>query len=193
MILPIVGYGFPVLRKKAEPISSDYPELTALISNMFDTMYAAYGLGLAAPQIGLAIRLFIIDGGPLAENEDLSQEEMAFLKNFKKVFINAEILSEQGEKWAFNEGCLSIPGVREDVMRHQEVTITYCDENFQKHTETFSGLAARVIQHEYDHIEGVLFTDHLSTFKKTFVKRKLDNILNGKAIADYRMKFFKTK
>lgn len=193
MILPVVGFGFPVLRKKGEEITTEYPELKTLISNMFETMYAAYGVGLAAPQIGLAIRLFVIDATPFAENEDITEEEKAYLKAFKKVFINAKIISEQGEKWAFNEGCLSIPGVREDVVRNAEVTITYQDEDFKTHTETFSGLAARVIQHEYDHIEGILFTDHLTTFKKTFVKRKLDNILNGKVTADYRMKFFKTK
>lgn len=193
MILPVIGYGFPVLRKKSEEITPEYHELNTLINNMFDTMYAAHGVGLAAPQIGLAIRLFIVDTSPFAESEELSVEEANALKSFKKVFINAKIISEQGEKWSFNEGCLSIPGVREDVVRHSEVTISYQDENFVSHTETFSGLIARVVQHEYDHIEGILFTDHLTTFKKTFVKRKLDNILNGKVTADYRMKFFKTK
>jgi peptide deformylase len=193
MILPIVGYGFPVLRRKSEEISPDYPELNALINNMFETMNAAYGVGLAAPQIGLAIRLFIVDTAPFAENETLTKDEANDLKAFKKVFINAKVISEQGEKWSFNEGCLSIPNVREDVLRHEEVTITYQDEYFKTHTATYRGLIARVIQHEYDHIEGVLFTDHLTTFKKTFVKRKLDNIMNGKVTADYRMKFFKTK
>lgn len=172
MILPIVGYGDPVLRKECEDISSDYPELNQLILNMFDTMENAYGVGLAAPQIGLPIRLFIVDTIPFSEDEDLSEEERNKLKDFRKVFINARILSEEGEEWAFNEGCLSIPGVREDVYRKPVITIEYLDENFEKHTETLDGYAARVVQHEYDHIEGVLFTDKISSLRKKMNGKK---------------------
>lgn len=189
MILPIVAYGDPVLRKETENIDNDYPELKTLIDNMFETMYAAYGIGLAAPQIGKSIRLFVIDAEPFAEDEDLSEEEKTLLKNFKKVFINAKIENEEGDEWAFNEGCLSIPDIREDVFRQPKITITYFDENFQKHTETYDGLIARVIQHEYDHIEGILFTDKLSPLKKRLIKSKLNNISKGKINVDYRMRF----
>lgn len=189
MVLPIVAYGDPILRKKAKEISEDYPNLQELIENMKETMYEAYGVGLAAPQIGLPIRLFVIDTSPFAEDEDLSEEEREELKNLKKVFINAQVLEEEGEEWAFNEGCLSIPEVREDVFRKENVTLEYYDENFTKITETFSGLAARVIQHEYDHIEGVLFTDKLSSLKKRLIKGKLANISKGKIKVDYRMRF----
>lgn len=193
MILPIYGYGEPVLRKMGEEISKDYPNLKALIANMFDTMYNAHGVGLAAPQIGLAIRLFVLDTTPFAEGDDVSKEEAAELKGFKKVFINAKILKEEGDVWGFNEGCLSIPDVREDVFRHEKITIEYFDENFNKKTEEFDGLRARVIQHEYDHIDGVLFTDHLSTLKKKLIGKRLQNIMEGKAYPDYRMKFAKSK
>ncbi len=193
MILPIVGYGDPVLRKECEDISSDYPELNQLILNMFDTMENAYGVGLAAPQIGLPIRLFIVDTIPFSEDEDLSEEERNKLKDFRKVFINARILSEEGEEWAFNEGCLSIPGVREDVYRKPVITIEYLDENFEKHTETLDGYAARVVQHEYDHIEGVLFTDKISSLRKKMNGKKLQNIMDGKVFLDYRMKFVNKK
>lgn len=189
MILPIVAYGDPVLRKKAKDISPDYPNLKELIENMKETMYGAYGVGLAAPQVGLPIRLFVIDTSPFAEDEELSQQERDQLRELKKVFINARILQEEGEEWAFNEGCLSIPDIREDVFRKETLTIEYYDENFEKHTETYSGHAARVIQHEYDHIEGILFTDKLSSLKKRLIKGKLTNIAKGKVKVDYRMQF----
>ena len=189
MILPIVAYGDVVLKKKATPISQDYPDLKGLISNMFDTMYNAFGVGLAAPQIGLSIRLFVVDTAPFAEDEDYSEDEQNQLKKFKKVFINPEILEESGDEWAFNEGCLSIPDVREDVFRKPTITIQYQDENFESCTETYSGLIARVIQHEYDHIEGILFTDRLSSFKKRIIKGRLESISKGKIAVDYRMRF----
>jgi len=189
MILPIVAYGDPVLRKLAEDIDADYPELTTLIANMKETMYNAHGVGLAAPQIGKAIRLFVIDATPFSEDEDLSTEERESLAAFKEVFINAKIIEERGDEWAFNEGCLSIPDIREDVFRPEEISIEYFDENFKKHNKTLNGLAARVFQHEYDHIEGVLFTDKLSTLKKRLLKKKLENISKGKINADYRMRF----
>lgn len=193
MILPIIGYGDAVLRKKGEEISKDYPELNQLISNMFDTMYNANGVGLAAPQIGLAIRLFVIDTTPFSENDELSKQEKEELNGFKKAFINAKILKEEGGLWAFNEGCLSIPGVHEDVVRYDKITIEYFDENFKKHTEEYDGLRARVIQHEYDHIEGILFTDKISSLKKRLIEKKLKNIMDGKTNADYRMRFVSKK
>lgn len=193
MVLPIVGYGDPVLRKVADNISSDYPNLNELIVNMYDTMDNAYGVGLAAPQIGLSIRLFIVDTSPFSESEKFSDDEKSLLKIFKKTFINAKMISEEGEKWCFNEGCLSIPDVREDVYRHETITIEYLDENFVKKTETYNGLIARVIQHEYDHIEGILFTDLISSLKKQLNKKKLQNIMDGKAFPDYRMKFLRKK
>ncbi|TXD52973.1 MULTISPECIES: peptide deformylase [unclassified Polaribacter] len=189
MILPIVAYGDPVLRKESKKIDADYPNLTELITNMKETMYNASGVGLAAPQIGKAIRLFIIDASPFAEDEDLDDEDRATLKTFNKVFINAQILEEEGEEWAFNEGCLSIPDVRQDVFRQPKVTFEYQDEDFKTHTEVLEGLAARVFQHEYDHIEGILFTDKLSSLKKRLIKKKLENISKGKINADYRMRF----
>lgn len=188
MILPIRAYGDAVLRKKAQDISSDYPELRELISNMFETMDAAHGIGLAAPQIGLDIRLFVIDVSPLADDEDYL--EIAHeLKDFKKVFINAKIVEESGNEWKFNEGCLSIPDVREDVARKETILIEYWDENFVKHTETYSDIRARVIQHEYDHIEGVLFTDRLSPLKKKIIKGKLGKIAAGEINVGYKMRF----
>ncbi|MCG1036363.1 peptide deformylase [Polaribacter sargassicola] len=189
MILPIVAYGDPVLRKVATDIDADYPELEKLISNMKETMYNASGVGLAAPQIGKSIRLFIIDASPFAEDEDLSDKDREALKNFNKVFINAKILEEEGDEWAFSEGCLSIPEVREDVFRKPKITIEYQDEDFKKHTETLDGLAARVFQHEYDHIDGILFTDKLSSLKKRLIKKKLENVSKGKIRAEYRMRF----
>ena len=193
MILPIVAYGDPVLRKVGKEIDKEYLELDILIANIKETMYNAHGVGLAAPQIGKAIRLFIIDASPFAEDEDLDEEERAFLAEFKHVFINPEIIEEKGNEWAFSEGCLSIPDIREDVFRQEEVTFEYVDENFKKHTKTLSGLAARVFQHEYDHIEGILFTDKLSSLKKRLIKKKLENISKGKITADYRMRFPKLK
>ena len=189
MILPIVAYGDPVLRKVAVAIDGEFPDLEKLINNMKETMYNASGVGLAAPQIGKAIRLFLIDASPFAEDDNLSEEERTVLKSFNRVFINPKILEEEGEEWIFNEGCLSIPDVREDVSRQPKITIEYQDENFTVHKETLEGLAARVFQHEYDHIEGILFTDKLSTLKKRIIKKKLENISKGKISADYRMRF----
>ena len=189
MVLPIVAYGDPVLRKKAKEIPQDYPKLKELIENMWETMYGAYGVGLAAPQVGLPIRLFIIDTSPFAEDEDLTEDEKAELSGLKKAFVNPKIIEETGDEWAFNEGCLSIPDVREDVFRKPEITMEYYDADLNKHTEHFKGLAARVIQHEYDHIEGILFTDKLSSLKKRIIKGKLNSISKGKISVDYRMRF----
>jgi peptide deformylase len=189
MILPVVAYGDPVLRKVGVNIDKDYPNLLELIENMKETMINDQGVGLAAPQIGKAIRLFVVDTSPFADDEELEDEERIFLKNFKKVFINAKIIKEEGEIWPFTEGCLSIPNIREDVFRHEKITIEYRDENFEKHTDVIDGIAARVIQHEYDHIEGIMFTDKISSLKKRLIKKKLENITKGKINPDYRMKF----
>jgi len=189
MILPILAYGDPILRKKGKEIASDFPKLNALIENMLETMYAASGIGLAAPQIGVPIRLFIVDATPFEDDEELSEKEREFLSTFKQIFINAKIIEETGNEWAFNEGCLSIPDVREDVFRQEYVKIEYYDEAFEKHVGEFYGIAARIIQHEYDHTEGVLFTDKLSTLKKRLLKGKLSNISKGKVNIDYRMRF----
>ncbi|RNC89529.1 MAG: peptide deformylase [Allomuricauda sp.] len=189
MILPIVAYGDPILRKKCKEIDANYPKLAELLSNMFETMYHASGVGLAAPQIGVPIRLFLVDASPFADDEDLSEEEQHSLKDFKKVFINATIKEETGTPWNFNEGCLSIPDIREDVSRKDTITISYQDENFENHTEVFNGLAARIIQHEYDHIEGILFTDKLSSLKKRLLKSRLEKISKGKINVDYKMRF----
>tara|TARA_Y100001963_G_C6769231_1_gene443944 strand:+ start:42 stop:632 length:591 start_codon:yes stop_codon:yes gene_type:complete len=189
MILPIVAYGDPVLKKKAKPIDKDYPKLEELISNMWDTMYNAYGVGLAAPQVGVPIRLFVIDAAPFAEDDDLTAEEKEYLKGFKRVFINAKVIEETGDEWAFSEGCLSIPDVREDIFRKPEVTIEYQDQNFETKTETFTGLAARVVQHEYDHTEGILFTEKISSLKKRLINGRLKKISSGKIKVDYKMRF----
>ena len=189
MVLPIMAYGSPVLRKMGKTINKDYPQLEELISNMRETMKNARGVGLAAPQIGKAIRLFIVDTSPFSEDEELDDEERNILKNFNKIFINPKILNEDGNDWAFNEGCLSIPNINEDVFRKENLTIEYFDENFKQHVETINGLVARVVQHEYDHIEGVLFTDKLSSLKKRLLKKKLENISKGKIEVDYRMTF----
>ena len=189
MILPIVAYGDPVLRKKAGDIAPEYPKLGEVISNMWETMYNAHGVGLAAPQVGLPIRLFVVDTTPFSDDEDLSPEEQQKLNGFKKVFINAKITEETGKEWDFNEGCLSIPDIREDVKRKPEITISYLDEDFKPHTETYDGLLARVIQHEYDHIEGIMFTDKLSSLKKRLLKGRLEKISKGKIDVDYRMRF----
>lgn len=189
MILPIIAYGDPVLRKMGKEITKDYPDLEQLILNMWDTMYEAYGVGLAAPQVNYSIRLFIIDPSPFAEDEALTDPEKEVLGSLKKVFINPKIIAEEGEEWAFNEGCLSIPEVREDVFRKPRITIEYQDEEFNSFRETYEGLAARVIQHEYDHIEGILFTDKLSSLKKRLIKGKLSDISKGKVDVDYRMRF----
>jgi peptide deformylase len=184
MIYPITAYGDPVLRKKAVPIERDHKDLTVLVQNMFDTMYHCFGVGLAAPQVGLGIRLFVVDATPFSQDEPEAN-------GFKKVFINAEILAQDGKKWKFNEGCLSIPGIREDIERKEHITIRYQDINFETHTETYSGLRARIILHEYDHIEGVLFTDYLTPLKKQLLKGRLGDIMKGRTDADYRMKFYK--
>ncbi len=189
MILPIVAYGDPVLRKKCTDIDADYPNLEELISNMWETMYNAAGVGLAAPQIGKPIRLFLVDTSPFAEDEELSEAERAQLRDFKMVFINAHMEHESGKKWAFNEGCLSIPDIREDVSRLDTITLKYLDADFKPHTRTFDGLLARVIQHEYDHIEGILFTDKISSLKRRLLKGKLGNISKGKIAVDYKMRF----
>ncbi len=197
MVLPVVVYGDPVLRKMGAEIDKEYPNLNELIANMFETMYNANGVGLAAPQIGKAIRLFVIDASPFAERDEddeeeseLSKEELEYLKNFKRVFINAQIIKEEGEPWKFNEGCLSIPKIREDVSRHDTVTVEYCDQHFKKHKETFTGLAARVVQHEYDHIEGKLFTDRISPLRRKLLAGKLNDIAKGKFSADYKTRVY---
>lgn len=188
MILPIRAFGDSVLRKECVDIDKDYPQLNELIDNMFETMKDAHGIGLAAPQIGLDIRLFCVDLTPLADDEDYA-DIADELREFKKVFINATILEEKGKEWKFNEGCLSIPDVREDVSRKETIVIEYYDENFELRTDTFSDIRARVIQHEYDHIEGILFTDHLSSLKKKLVKGKLSKISRGDINVSYKMRF----
>lgn len=189
MILPIIGYGNPVLKKKAKDISKDYEGLNELIDNMWETMYNASGVGIAAPQIGKSIRLFVVDPTPFGEDEEVTDEEREQLQRAKKAFINPIIKEREGEEWAFTEGCLSIPGINEDVHRPDKIIIEYYDQDFNQHTEEFDGLAARVIQHEYDHIEGILFTDKLSSLKKRLIKNKLANITKGKVDVGYRMKF----
>jgi peptide deformylase len=189
MILPIVAYGDPLLRKVGKELDKDYPNLEELIENMTETMRTAKGVGLAAPQVGKSIRLFIIDASPFEENEELEEDERAFLKDFKGVFINPKIIEEDGGEWAFNEGCLSIPNINEDVFREEQIDIEYLDENFQVHKKSLNGLAARIFQHEYDHLEGVLFTDKLSTLKKRLLKKRLANISKGNIDVAYRMKF----
>jgi|TARA_B110000444_G_scaffold43307_1_gene39194 peptide deformylase len=192
MLLPIIAYGHPVLKRKAEVINKDYPKLLELINNMFETMYNANGVGIAAPQIGLSIRLFIVDTNPFSEDETLSDEERSQLKSFKKIFINPEILDQNGDEWSFEEGCLSIPNIRESIFRQESIKVQYFDENFTQHIESYDGLLARVIQHEHDHIEGILFTDKLSSFKKQLLKKKLLKISSGKLSFDYEMQFFKS-
>lgn len=190
MILPIVAYGDAVLKKQAEEIDKNYPNLKELIENMFETMYSAQGVGLAAPQIGLSIRLFVVDGSPFADEEDEEPDPKAEgIDGFKKVFINPIIEEETGEKWGFHEGCLSIPKIREEVFRKENITISYYDENWQLHEENYSGYKARIIQHEYDHVEGILFTDHLSVLKKKMLTKKLQNISKGDISVGYKMKF----
>ncbi|MCV9388096.1 peptide deformylase [Reichenbachiella ulvae] len=185
MIYPIVVYGDPVLKKEAEDIEEGSIDVKKLAEDMFETMKHASGIGLAAPQIGKSIRMFVVDGSPLEDEEDM--------EDFKKVFINPEIIWEEGEEWAFTEGCLSIPGIREDISRPERLRINYLDENFKEHEEEFDGMKARIIQHEYDHIEGILFTDHLTPLKKRLLKGKLANISKGKCDADYKIKIPKKK
>ena len=190
MILPIVGYGDPILKKKAQIVEKNYPDLKSLICDMFETMYHASGVGLAAPQIGKSIRLFIIDTSAF-DNKDFEESSGFKTATLKKVFINPEIINESGEAKPFEEGCLSIPNVREIINRKSEIKLSYFDENFVRHQESFNGIIARVIQHEYDHIEGVLFTDKVSPFKKKLIKGKLNSILTGKVSVDYSMNFYK--
>lgn len=183
MKYPIIAYGDPVLRRKATSVEPDeYPHMQEIVNNMFETMYAAHGVGLAAPQVGLSMRLFVVDCANFADDEPE-------LKDFKRVFINASVLEESGEEWAFNEGCLSIPDIREDVYRKKNVRLSYYDEHWKHHEETFSGLAARVIQHEYDHIEGKLFTDKLSPLRRRLIEKKLTDISKGIVDVEYKMKF----
>ena len=194
MILPIVAYGDPVLKKETEELAENDPNLKTLIADMFETMYKAKGVGLAAPQIGKSIRLFIIDGSPFADEEGEEPDpKAAGIENFKKVFINPIIEEESGEKWAFQEGCLSIPKIRENVIRHEKLLISYYDENWKFHEEHYDGYAARIIQHEYDHIEGVLFTDHLAPLKRKMLTKRLQNITSGNIEIDYKMRFPETK
>jgi len=189
MIYPIVAYGDPVLRKVAVDIDKTY-DVKKLSEDMFETMYNAKGVGLAAPQIGLNVRMFVVDGRPFNEGEDMKEREIdPSLIDFKKVFINAEILEEDGDDWGFEEGCLSIPDVREDIYRPEYVTIRYFDVDWKEHIEEHEGLAARIIQHEYDHIDGILFTDHLNPVKKRMLKNKLAKITKGRVDVDYKMKF----
>ena len=190
MILPIVAYGHPVLRKRATDITADYPQLEKLIADMWETLYNSNGVGLAAPQINRDIRLFLVDTLQMFENMEADEKaDYPDDNGIKSVFINAKILKLDGDEWPYNEGCLSIPKIREDVYRNESVTINYLDENFQSHTQTFTGLSARVILHEYDHIEGKLFIDHISALKRKLMKGKLTDISKGKIRVDYKMLF----
>ena len=191
MILPIVAYGHPVLRKVADDITAEYPQLDKFIEDMWETMYASNGVGLAAPQVNRSIRLFTVDTEQMFRTMD-EQEQSEYPDGpvFKGVFINAHIEELEGEEWAYNEGCLSIPKIREDIYRYESVTISYYDEQFQSQIKTFNGLTARVILHEYDHIEGKLFIDHVSPLKRKLMKGKLNDISKGKVSVDYKMSFF---
>lgn len=192
MILPIVAYGHPILRKVAQDIQPDFPGFKALLENMWETMYYSNGVGLAAPQINQSIRMFVVDTMQIVEGfDEEDKKEYPNEQPIKQVFINAEVISTEGDLWAYNEGCLSIPKIREDVKRHQKVTIKYCDENFQEKTETFEGITARVILHEYDHIEGKLFIDLLAPLKRKLLKKKLTDISEGKVKMNYKMLYAK--
>lgn len=192
MILPIVAYGAPILRAVSREIDQDYPGLEKLIADMWETMYASNGVGLAAPQVNKDIRLFVVDSGQIfANQEEEDKGRYPDEPGIKKVFINAEIKSLNGKEWTYNEGCLSIPKIREDISRNEEITIEFQDEQFVKHTESFNGLTARVILHEYDHIEGKLFIDYLKPLKRKLMKGKLDDISKGKVKVDYKMMFVK--
>lgn len=182
MILPVVAYGHPTLKKVAAPIEADYPQLAEFITDMWDTMYSSEGVGLAAPQVGRSIRLFVVDASPF---EEKNQEAAGF----KRVFINPEIYREEGEEFSFNEGCLSFPGLREDIIRKPVIFMRYFDEHFTAHDERFDGVVARVIQHEYDHIEGIVFVDRIPTLKKMLLKRRLNDISKGNVEVSYRMTF----
>jgi peptide deformylase len=193
MIIPIRAYGDPVLKREAEEIDKDYPELQKFIADMFETMYNANGVGLAAPQVGVSIRVFIIDTTPFTERDEdeepMDKEEFDQLSGLKKVFINPIIVEEDGDKWPFSEGCLSIPGINEDVIRKRNLIVEYYDENFNLVEEAYTGKAARVIQHEYDHIDGILFTDRLNPLRKQILKKRLNEISRGITNARYKMKF----
>lgn len=192
MVLPIVAYGNPVLRKMGQEITPDYPDLKKLIDDMWETMYNSKGVGLAAPQINRDIRLFVMDSIQIIEGlEEDEKDDYPGDNGYKGVFINAKIIEEDGEDWPYNEGCLSIPKIREDIFRKESVTIHFFDESFTAHTQTFDGVTARVILHEYDHIDGKLFIDYLKPLKKSLLKRKLDDISKGKVSVDYRMVFNK--
>ena len=191
MTLPITAYGDPILRKVAQPITADYPDLQGLIDNMFETMYHSHGVGLAAPQVNLSIRLFVIDSTPMFEDEDGNLPPVH--QAVKRVFINAQMLKNEGSPWSYTEGCLSLPGIREGVKRPPEILIRYCNENFEWKEERFDGLNARVIQHEYDHLEGKLFIDYLSPLKKRLISRRLDRIVNGDVKVNYLMRFLPNK
>ncbi len=192
MILPIVAYGSPVLRTVSEEITPDYPGLEKLIADMWETMYASNGVGLAAPQINRPIRLFVVDSSQMFANKDEDEkEDFPDDPGIKKVFINAKIDAIDGVEWVYNEGCLSIPRIREDISRNEEVTITYYNESFERHTETFNGLTARIVLHEYDHIEGKLFIDYLKPLKRKLMRGKLEDISRGKIKVDYKMSFAK--
>jgi peptide deformylase len=191
MILPILAHGNPVLKKKAKNISNDFINLNEFIENMWETMNNANGVGLAAPQVGLSFRIFIVDTSPFADSESMNKDEFELVSSFKKVFINPVIINETGNKWDFNEGCLSIPEVRADVKRPETILIKYFDEEFNQHQHYFNGIIARVVQHEYDHIEGVLFTDKISPLKRKLLKGKLIDVSKGKIKTDYKMKFSK--
>jgi peptide deformylase len=186
MILPVIAYGDPVLRKQAEDIDADYPNLKQLIANMYETMYASSGVGLAAPQVGLPIRLFVVDAAPMFDDEDETGKPK---KEFKRTFINAYIIEEEGKKWEFEEGCLSIPTIRENVNRHSKIKIEYQDEDFNWHEEEFDGIIARIIQHEHDHTDGILFIDHVNPLRRRLLKGKLSDISAGRVNTDYRMKY----
>ena len=187
MILPIVAYGAAILRKVSEPIHADYPNLTKVIADMWETMYESNGVGLAAPQVNKNIRLFVMDSAQIFESKEPEDETYVDAPGFKKVFINAQIVSTGGVEWIYNEGCLSIPKIREDVLRPAEVTLSYMDENFVAHTETFNGISARVILHEYDHIQGKLFIDYLKPLRRKILQGKLNDISKGKVRVDYKM------
>ncbi len=192
MILPIVAYGSPILRKVSNDIDADYPGLEKLLADMWETLYNSNGVGLAAPQINKDIRLFLVDSEQIFENqEEDEKDEFPDAPGYKGVFINAHVIELAGNEWSYNEGCLSIPKIREDILRKESVTLEYLDENFVAHTRTFNGITARVILHEYDHTEGKLFIDYLKPLKRTLMKRRLDDISKGKVKMDYRMVFVK--
>ncbi len=194
MILPIIAFGNPVLKRIADDIPENFEGLSALLSDMFETMYAAKGVGLAAPQIGESIRLFIVDGSPFANEEGEEIDPKAIgIEGFKKVFINPIIEEESGDLWPFQEGCLSIPKIRENVNRKERICVSYYDENWSFHREEFDGYKARIIQHEYDHLEGILFTDKLSPLKKKLLSKRLGNVSIGIVEVDYKMMFNKNK